>query len=314
MPARLRISSPDCDLGSAHPACQDRLSEGMCVGLQLLGDTRRIGHALRRHDDQHAVGLRILRRDFQRLGVALRFGIAQNIHRIVVAPCAGQELRCSCSSVSGESSASSPPPRASASVASTPGPPALVTMQRRGPLGRGCLAEHFGHIEELGDGSTRSTPLRRNAASRTSSLPVSEPVCEAAALAAWAVRPALITMIGLVSATSRAAPTGSCADRRSIPCKPRSNVVRGSLPKYVDQIAPAHVQHGADGDERAEADHRCSDQSSTAVQSAPLWLMNARLPGRATVCAKVAFKPSRPDSSRQGSSGRSGASCPGWFP
>ncbi len=52
---------------------------------------------------------------------------------------------------------------------------------------------------------TRRTPERRNAASRTSSLPVSEPVCEAAALAAAAVRPALMTMIGLASATSRAA-------------------------------------------------------------------------------------------------------------
>ena len=40
----------------------------------------------------------------------------------------------------GESSASSPPPVISASVASTPGPPALVTIVRRGPLGRGCLA------------------------------------------------------------------------------------------------------------------------------------------------------------------------------
>ncbi len=50
---------------------------------------------------------------------------------------------------------------------------------------------------------TRSTPTRRNAASRTSSLPASEPVCDAAALAAASVRPALITMIGLVSATSR---------------------------------------------------------------------------------------------------------------
>ena len=53
--------------------------------------------------------------------------------------------------------------------------------------------------------STRKMPTRRNAASSTSSLPASEPVCEAAALAAAAVRPALITMIGLASATSRAA-------------------------------------------------------------------------------------------------------------
>ncbi len=53
--------------------------------------------------------------------------------------------------------------------------------------------------------STRSTPTRRNAACSTSSLPVSEPVCEAAAFAAAAVRPTLMTMIGFVSATSRAA-------------------------------------------------------------------------------------------------------------
>ena len=52
---------------------------------------------------------------------------------------------------------------------------------------------------------TRSTPQRRKAASRTSSLPVSEPVCDAAAFAAAALRPGLITMIGLFSATSRAA-------------------------------------------------------------------------------------------------------------
>ena len=53
--------------------------------------------------------------------------------------------------------------------------------------------------------STRRTPQRRKAACRTSSLPVSAPVWEAAARAAASVRPALITMMGLVIATSRAA-------------------------------------------------------------------------------------------------------------
>ncbi len=52
---------------------------------------------------------------------------------------------------------------------------------------------------------TRSTPLRRNAASSTASLPVSAPVCDAAARAAAGDRPALMTMIGLLNATSRAA-------------------------------------------------------------------------------------------------------------
>ena len=52
---------------------------------------------------------------------------------------------------------------------------------------------------------TRNTPQRRNAASSTSSLPVNAPVCDAAAREAASERPALITMIGLLSAISRAA-------------------------------------------------------------------------------------------------------------
>ena len=107
--------------------------------------------------------------------------------------------------VSGLMSDSSPPPPMSASVAMTPGPPALVTMDRRRPLGRGCLARISLTSNSSLIESTRSTPARRKAASRTSSEPVSEPVCEAAAFAASTVRPGLMTMIGLVSATSRAA-------------------------------------------------------------------------------------------------------------
>ena len=53
--------------------------------------------------------------------------------------------------------------------------------------------------------STRNTPQRWKAALSTSSLPVRDPVCDAAAWDASSVRPGLRTMIGLVSATSRAA-------------------------------------------------------------------------------------------------------------
>jgi hypothetical protein len=52
---------------------------------------------------------------------------------------------------------------------------------------------------------TRNTPQRRKAASSTSSLPVRDPVCATAAWDASSVRPGLMTMTGLVSATSRAA-------------------------------------------------------------------------------------------------------------
>ena len=53
--------------------------------------------------------------------------------------------------------------------------------------------------------SARRTPTRLNAASRTSSLPVSDPVWDAAARAASAVRPGFMTMTGFASATSRVA-------------------------------------------------------------------------------------------------------------
>ena len=58
---------------------------------------------------------------------------------------------------------------------------------------------------------TRSTPLRRKAASSTSSLPVRLPVWLAAAFAAASVRPGLMTIMGFVWATSRAAHEAACA-------------------------------------------------------------------------------------------------------
>ena len=125
---------------AAHPTRQHRLAESLGVGLQLLGDLRGIGHVLRRQDDQHAVDAGILRRDLQRLRIALGLGVAQDVDRIVVAPLRRQDLVEGLHRRFGESSASSPPPATSASVASTPGPPALVRMQRRLPRGRGCFA------------------------------------------------------------------------------------------------------------------------------------------------------------------------------
>ena len=106
---------------------------------------------------------------------------------------------------SGDSSASSPPPATSASVASTPGPPALVTIVRRRPIGRGCLPSISARSNTSSIAFTRSTPARLKAASSTSSAPVSAPVCDVAARLAASLRPALMTMIGFVKATSRAA-------------------------------------------------------------------------------------------------------------
>ena len=101
--------------------------------------------------------------------------------------------------------AGSAPAATSASVASTAGPPALVRMLNRRPLGRGCLASVSAMLKRSAMESTRSTPVRRKAAVKTSSLPARAPVWDAAAAAACALRPPLRTMIGLRSVTSRAA-------------------------------------------------------------------------------------------------------------
>ncbi len=125
------------------------------------------------------------------MGLALLQAAGRNASRAATVAAAG--------------AASSPWFSIRASVASTPGPPALVTIASRGPRGRGCLASTSAMSKICEIEPTRSTPTRRNAASSTSSLPAIEPVCDAAAFAAASVRPALITMIGLDSATSRAA-------------------------------------------------------------------------------------------------------------
>jgi hypothetical protein len=106
---------------------------------------------------------------------------------------------------SGLSGASSPPLARSESVASTPGPPAFVRIANFGPSGRGCLLSTSAIWNRSEIEFTRRTPIRRNAASSTSSLPVSAPVCDAAAFEAASERPAFSTITGFVRDTSRAA-------------------------------------------------------------------------------------------------------------
>ena len=107
--------------------------------------------------------------------------------------------------VSGLISVSSPPPPMSASVARTPGPPALVTIDSRRPAGPRLLGQDLGDLEQLAD---RVDPQH----ARPPEGRVEDVVgagerarVDAAAFAAWAVRPGLMTMIGFVIATSRAA-------------------------------------------------------------------------------------------------------------
>ena len=181
------MAAPSATSAAAHPGGEHRLAR-RCgrTGTSSCGRARRVGHRLRREDDQHAVGGRVRGRDLERLGVPLGRRVADDVDRVVVAPDGRQHLVVGGHRGRRAGRVSWPPPAIRASVASTPGPPALVTMVRLGPLGRGCLASTSAMSNRSEMRSTRSTPTRRKAASSTSSEPVSEPVCEAAALAACA--------------------------------------------------------------------------------------------------------------------------------
>ena len=240
------------DFRAAHPARQHRLAEALGVRLQLLGDLRRIRHVLRRQDHQHAVDGRVLRRDFQRLRIALRFGVAQGCRSDCCGSTAPAGFRRTPPSSPATSSASSPPPATSASVASTPGPPALVRMASRLPRGRGCFASTSDMKKMSAMLFTRSTPLRRNAASSTSSLPVSEPGMRSRSLGRLRRASGLDHDDRLVERNfaCRRQERAGVADRFHV----NHDAVRPRIAaEVVDQVAPAHVQHRTGRDERAEA-------------------------------------------------------------
>ena len=126
---------------AAHPAGQYRFAEYVSVRFELFGGPGRVGHGLRRQDHQQAVAVRVLRRDFD----GLAHSAPGRRRPECRSDCCGSSAAGSSSfracTVSADSSASSPPAARSARRSpARPGPPALVTIVRRGPFGRGCLA------------------------------------------------------------------------------------------------------------------------------------------------------------------------------
>ena len=106
--------------------------------------------------------------------------------------------------MSSDSSASTPPPSLRSSAAITPMPPPLVRMARRSPF-IGRARARVSTAPKISSMSlTRSMPARRSAASNTMSEPARRPVCEMAARAPSAERPALMASTGLLRAAARA--------------------------------------------------------------------------------------------------------------
>ena len=119
-------------------------------------------------------------------------------------------------------------------------------------------------------------------------------MCEAAAFAAAAVRPALMTMIGLVSATSRAAERNERASPIDLHVDDDAPGVR-IVAEVVDEVAPADIEHRADRDERAEADvlskapieDRGAQRAALADEPDATRPRHARREGRIHACVRA---------------------------
>ncbi len=140
-----------------------------------------------------------------------------------------------------------------ASVASTPGPPALVTIASRGPSRPGLLGEHLGHVEDLRD---RVDPQHADAAEGGVEHLV------AAGERAGVRRRRLGRRLGpaRLDHDDRLGQRHLARRRQERPrIADRFHVDHDALgvrvvAEVVDQVAPADVEHRADRDERAEAD------------------------------------------------------------
>ena len=110
---------------------------------------------------------------------------------------AGRKLR-KCAFVASVSGAISMPCVQIASVAIMPGPPELVTMATRLPRGTGQLANTLALAKRFSRLVSRITPHWRKSASAAWSVPASEPVCDEAALAPAADRPAFNAKTGFL--------------------------------------------------------------------------------------------------------------------
>ena len=110
----------------------------------------------------------------------------------------------SAATVASDSGGTTRPCASHASAARMPGPPALVRIATRRPRGTGWWARSVATSNSSSSVFVRMMPACRNSASTIASLEASAPVCDAAARAPAADRPALTAMIGLRRATRRA--------------------------------------------------------------------------------------------------------------
>ena len=135
---------------AAHPGGEDRFAGDVREGDQGLGRQGRIGHRLGREDHQHPVRRRIRGGDCEGLGVSIGWRIADDVHRVVVAPGRRQDLVIR--GPGGLRQFGQAAAAAHQGVRREHRRPPRVGHDGQGrPTRPGLLVEHLGHPEEVGD-------------------------------------------------------------------------------------------------------------------------------------------------------------------
>ncbi len=149
------------------------------------------------------------------------------------APKGGMNFR-KASSRSGGISIRDSPLSVTASDSSTPLPPAPVMITTLSPLGAGSTGNARAYSSISFSPGARMTPACFRMSSYTASSPARAPVCEPAAFAPAAVRPAFSTTTGFFGTVARAASTKARPSLRSSRCMAMHSVC-GSSPNQISR-------------------------------------------------------------------------------
>ena len=127
----------------------------------------------------------------------------------------------------------------------------MVTMARRGPAGRGCLPHNSARPNSSSIVSTRKTPTLRNAASRYV-VAAGKRSCVRCGCFSGRSSPAHFDNYDWFGERNLAH-NGQKRARRAHRLHVKQNAARvGIVAEMINKIAPVHISHGTDGNERAE--------------------------------------------------------------
>ena len=255
MPARFRMSTPAATSRAAHPAREHRLARRRARSLASASAVqRRIGHVLRREDDEQAVAVR----DPPPRSRAPSRSAPGRRRPGCRSGCRGSRRRAAPRPARARASADERGQLAAAGDRARRWParrgrPRWSRSSAAGPRGRGCLPSTSARSNTSPMSFTRSTPARRNAASSTSSRAGERAGVRGGRAAGRLAAPRLDDddRLGQRHLARGRQERARVADRLHVDDdRARARVVA----EVVDEIAPADVEHRAERDERAEAD------------------------------------------------------------